>query len=1114
MKIQIATFIILFLVSTGLFAQTAKISIFAEEESVNFVLKEIEKKTSYLFVYNQFEVDVNRSVSISAIDKTVAEILTELFDHTGIIYATEGNSIMLMRKNKQSNHLIYGIIKNKKSYPIANAYILIKGKTEAAITNPKGEFWIQASIPEILQISCIGYDQKELEIKSDTLYIELNESSIELEEVVVTGYGKQKRIHLTGAVETISKERLANRATNNVGSSLQGLIPNMNVIHHSGMTTAIPSFNIRGETSINGGGPLIVVDGVPVSDEEFCSMNINDIESISILKDASSAAIYGARAAFGVILVTTRQGESGTPTIRINSSFNFKTLTHIPEIVQDPYIQASYKNIMGQPWYQFYNDEELMYAKKRSEDPSLPAVVMSTSNPEYWTYFGNTNWFNEVYNKFGFCTSHDFNISGANEKTSYYFGVKYYKEEGMVKINTDTYDRYNLRNKINFTPLKWLKIGNNTSLMYYSYKKPSCLTNNTLGNINKMSSLYVPVNPDGSWSAAGAQLLNRFNVGGETKESFLNAQTQFTLNISLIPNMWNIKGNLVAKLNSKKTDTWDSDQTVIWKEGPNLPEQQASASSALISNTKDLYTSIDIYTDFNFQSKNHSFMVLAGYSQEYNKNEYNSSNKTQLITEYAPSINLATGLTFLSNDINDWAIRSLIFRGNYSYMNRYLFEINARYDGSSRFPKHSRFGIFPSYSAAWILSQESFFNPIKDWINFMKLRVSYGSLGNQNISSYQYTENMYLGDIGMLINGERPLGIFPPDLISNTLTWEKVYTINGGLDFALFENKLNISADIYRRDTKDMLTKGRTLPNVLGTSEPKVNAANMKTIGWELSFNWRDKFEWLSAPFNYNIRFVLSDSRSFITRFDNPTNYLGDYYMGKEFGEIWGLQTEGFFTSQEDIDNHANQWEVTSSPGERPIEPGDLKYKDVNNDGKINKGDWTLNNSGDYRVIGNSSNRYCFGLDISLNWHNFDLRAFFQGVGKKDWYPDSQYFFGIYWAPWANVLTNNLDHWTPENPNGYFPRLKSYLANGNGDLSIPQTRYMQNAAYIRMKNLTVGYTIPLICSKRLKTEARIYFSGENLFEITQLCKNYDPEGLDSYLHPFQRVFSFGLNLTF
>lgn len=485
-----------------------------------------------------------------------------------------------------------------------------------------------------------------------------------------------------------------------------------------------------------------------------------------------------------------------------------------------------------------------------------------------------------------------------------------------------------------------------------------------------------------------------------------------------------------------------------------------------------------------------------------------------LISSSLPSVELATGSARVREDNYEWATRGGFFRLNYIYNNKYIFEANGRYDGSSRFPKNDRFGFFPSISAAWIISQEKFMHATQNWLNYAKLRISYGALGNQDVSYYEYIASMGSSEQQLLINGIKPMGVTPSGLVSNSLTWEKVYTKNIGLDLNFFNNRLTFSGDIYRRDTKDMLTKGKTLPSVLGALEPRINAADMKTEGWEISLGWRDLFNLGNKPFSYNVKFILSDNRSFITRFDNPTGNLDDWYEGCEIGEIWGLVTEGFFKDQADIDNHADQWDVTSYPGDRPIEPGDLKYKDLDNNGKINNGSWTVNDPGDYKVIGNNASRYNYGADFTAEWNGLDFRVLLQGVGKKDWYPESHYFFGIYRAPWGNVLENNLDHWTPENTDAYFPRLKSYIAEGGKDLAINQTRYLQNAAYLRIKNITIGYTLPKKFTMKAKLErVRLYLTGDNIFEFTKLSKNYDPEILGTS-HPMQRLFTFGLNLSF
>ncbi|MDD4591902.1 MAG: SusC/RagA family TonB-linked outer membrane protein, partial [Parabacteroides sp.] len=656
----------------------------------------------------------------------------------------------------------------------------------------------------------------------------------------------------------------------------------------------------------------------------------------------------------------------------------------------------------------------------------------------------------------------------------------------------------------------------NTSLQYYVYEMPTHLNSKFFWNMSYRAKAFYPVkNPDDTWAGDGAtNVVAELQDGGDTKTNQSITQTQFNMDLALIKNTWHIKGDFTAKYSNNKTDAWSNYAST--RLGPNLPLINFDMSYfgwdeyAQLSTWSNLFTIGNIYTDFSKTWKNHSLSALLGLSQEYERYESFTGRRKNMITPTYPTPQLAAGTMTLTEDVYEWAIRSGFYRLNYIYNNKYIFEFNGRYDGTSRFPKNDRFGFFPSVSGAWLVSEENFFKPLKNVLDYSKIRLSYGSLGNQDVNYYQYIATMNATKIGQLIDGDQPMGVYQPGLVSQNLTWEKISTLDIGLDLTFLSNRLSFSGDIFRRTTKDMLSKGKTLPSVLGTSEPKINAADLISKGWEVSLAWNDKLNLAGKPLQYNTRFILYDSRAFIKRFDNPTKYLGDYYEGQEIGEIWGLVTEGFFTSQDEINSHASQVEVTSYPGDRPIEPGDLKYKDLNGDGKINRGSETVDDPGDFKVIGNSSLRYNFGLDIGGDWNGWDLRLLFQGVGKRNIYPDSgPFFWGIYYAPDGYVLKETLDHWTPENPNAYLPRLKSYLTTN--DLGIPQTRYLQNAAYVRMKNITLGYTLDSLLKSKLGI--RIYFTGENLFEITSLRKPLDPESGGSNYHPFQRSYSFGLNIT-
>ncbi len=1125
MKITLfLTFVSVFSLYAGnTHSQNARITLSKSNSTLEVILNEIENQTDYLFIINS-HVDTQQKASVKVKETPVSKVLDDLFKDTDVHYTMEGTHIVLSNKAidktavVQQTKTVTGKIIDETGEPLIGVSVSVKGTNNGTITDVDGNYMIAGNIDDktVLVITYIGMKKQELTIGSrNRINITMITDAESLDEVVVVGYGTQKKVNLSGAVEAVGGKVLANRATNSIGTMLQGIVPNLNISIGDGQANSVPEFNVRGETSINGGSPLIVIDGIPTDASIFSRMNSSDIENISVLKDASSAAIYGAKAAYGVILVTTKKGiKSEKIRVEFNNSISLRKLGRMPKIVKDPYIQASYKKEMGKPWYDLYSDEDLKYIEEMKKDPSKPNVIPSFSNPEYYTYLGNTDWFSEIYDETGITHSHNLSLSGATDKASYYVGMEYMQERGLLKINKDIMDRYNLRTKVDFKVADWLTFGNNTSALYYTYKRPSTFSSWLFKRINNTNTLMTVKNPDGSWTKEGAELIGSLSEGQATTTE-LNLQSQFTLDMSLIKNILSVKADATARLGNKETDQWDTDMNIPYKQGPNLGEESLGwVDIAKLEKEREQYISLNAYLDFNKSFGKHSLTALVGFNQEYNSHKYMRGEREELISSTLPSVELATGAARVREENYEWATRSGFFRLNYMFNNKYILETNGRYDGSSRFPKNDRFGFFPSVSAAWIITQEKFMEATQSWLSHAKLRVSYGALGNQDVGYYEYIASMGSGEQQLLLNGSKPMGVDPSGLVSSALTWEKVYTQNLGLDLNFLANRLTFSGDIYRRDTKDMLTKGKTLPNVLGTSEPKINAADMKTEGWEVSLGWRDAFTLQGKPFNYSARFILSDSRSYITKFDNPTGNLNDYCAGQEIGNIWGLVTEGFFIDQADIDSHADQWDVTAYPGDRPIQPGDLKYKDLNGDKKINSGSWTVNDSGDYTVIGNTADRYNYGADFSADWNGFDLRILLQGVGKKDWYPESNYFFGIYRAPWANVLENNLDHWTPENTNAYFPRLKSYIAEGGKDIAINQTRYLQDASYLRIKNITIGYTLPKELTLKARLErVRFYLTGDNIFEFTKLSKNYDPEILGTS-HPMQRIFSFGLNLSF
>lgn len=1106
------------------------VSLTMNNVTVKQAMDALKKQSGYSFVFSSEDVDTKKKVSVDADDQKVEDVVRQILDGQSVTYEIKGKNIVVrsiaQTSSSQQKKTITGTIVDPSGMPVIGANVMVKGTTNGTITDMDGKFSLEVPKESMLVVSYIGYANQEIKVSNQTnLSIALKEDAEALDELVVVGYGTQKKVNLSGSVGVVDNEVLQNRSITNVGSALQGAAANLNITNQSGAADDIPDINIRGYTSINGGSPLIVIDGI-VSDSEVLSrLNPSDIEAVSVLKDASSSAIYGSRAAFGVLLVTTKQGKSEKLTINYNNNFALRHITRLTELVTDPYTVASIRNTMAYPWYTFYSTEELEYAKKRSADPENVSPYYLKPDGTY-TYFDSVDWYDEAYRNAGFSTTQNVDISGKTDKLNYFLSASYFYQGGMLQNSdiNDTYNRYNLRARMNFKLTNWWDLGTNLSFASTDYDEPSYLEDLYRG-LQQESTLTSVRNPDGSWckpNLLGPSILAKLTDGGRNTTQKTDYNVQFSSKMDVIKDIFSVRANFgLNRYNSRYRSNL---LPVALYEGPDVSAEY-TRSSSVAYNTASIQDRItyDIYGDFKKTiNKRHFLQALVGFNQEETKYNMLGADREELISNSLPSIELATGEKNVSETITSEAIRGVFFRFNYILNDRYLFEFNGRYDGTSSFSKRDRFVFNPSGSMAWIVSQEDFFESVIPIVSHMKLRASYGSLGNQaaNGNVYRYIPTMTSGKTSSLLEGEQLIYVSSPGLIAGSLTWETVTSFNFGLDLNFFNNRLTTSTDVYRRDTKNMLTKGKTLPSVLGTAEPDENAADLKTVGWDLTIGWQDQFKLLGKDFHYNVNFILSDNRTWITKFDNPTGSLSDYYVGEELGAIWGATTEGFFISEEDIKNHADQSFVTSYPGIRPLAPGDLKFKDINNDGKIDYGKWTLDDHGDYSIIGNTNPRYNFSFSLGADWNGIDLQAFFQGVGKRDYAPapyDAN-FWGMYTQPWDNLTVGNLDHWTEDNPDAYFPRLKPYIAEvADKEAGVKQTRYLQNAAYIRFKNLTVGYTFPKSITDKLRvSRLRLYFSGDNLAEITGLYKQYrvDPENLGGGNYPFQRSYSFGLNVSF
>lgn len=1042
--------------------------------------------------------------------------------------------------NRQ-NRIITGRVTDAATgEPLAGAKVEAKGLSIATATNADGLYDLEISSgADILMVSSIGYQTSEIQINGRSkIDITLASDERRVEEVIVVGYGTQSKEKVTGAVNQVGAEVFQNRPIVNLAQGLQGAIPNLNISFGDGQLNRGGNFNLRGFTSINGGSPLILIDGTP---GEINQLNPEDVESVTVLKDASSAAIYGARAAFGVVLVTTKKGKEGRPQIRYTNNFGTGSPIRIPRVLLNSLEHARIQNDA----YRGYAGTDapglnavIDYLEQREADPSLPELGIDASGN--FIRGASTDWYGEFYNDNMPFSKNYISISGANDNTNYFLSVGHEKRDGIYRVETDNLKKYSLRFKLDKQLADWINVFNNTELNQGVYDTPNRYVTDGGYSVYRYLSLYA--NPyeairtvNGNYTLAGMSTFGQMTDAGRTIEKRQLLKNTLGFRTNFLDNRLKVNGDYTYFVTQDRNDIQNFRQTY-----------EDRNNSITTFNGPDYYRSsfgenkhhiINLFAEFEQRFNDHNFKGLIGYNQELYQIDNFFARRDGNITRDLGSLNLTNGIPTLGAGKAEWALQGYFTRLNYDYKSKYLVEFNGRYDGTSRFDRKTRFGFFPSVSAGWVVSNEDFFSSISHVVNSLKFRGSYGSLGNQALegnqlkNSYAYISSLDPYTLSRLleVGGQRPLAVSAPALIPFNLTWETSTTLNGGFDFSMMNNRLDIGFDYYIRDTKDMLTKGQQQPAVLGATEPRENAADLRTKGWELSLKWNDRFQLLDKPFSYNFSVVLSDNRSHITRFNNPNKLLSDtYYEGMEVGEIWGYKTLGFFQTDDESASHADQSRLRLFTG-MPL-AGDIKFEDTDGSGRIDFGSNTVGDPGDLQIIGNTTPRYAYGINAGFNWYNFSLDVFLQGIGKRQFYPgpESAVFWGFY-NRWNQPVYEHIagNYWTPENPDAYFPRLRAYEALSNDrSLGATQTRYLQDASYLRLKNLTIGYSLPQsVVSKAKMQGVSVFFSGENLYEWTKLSRAFDPEGINDdeeggrtngqgFVYPMMRTFTFGLEINF
>jgi TonB-linked SusC/RagA family outer membrane protein len=1173
MRIQIALILLLptMCMATTMKGQTmddTRISLSVHNTSLEATLKIIEQKTDFSLGYNSKNINLNEKVNITVTNQSVVNILKELLKgYKGEIVQVNATNIFLKVKQSASDKNVIvqaiapvvsvtGQVIDDTGQPLPGVAINEKGAKNTAITDINGKYKINVPDKAILSFHFIGYDIQEQIVQANgekevTLNISMKTFNKGLNEVVVVGYGTQKKIDLTGAISQIGGDVLENRPEPNIARGLQGEIPNLNINFTDGKPIRAPSFNIRGNTSIGSAtttpaSALVLIDGVS-GDPSL--VNPNDIASITVLKDAASSAIYGARGAYGVVLITTKSAKAGKTQVNFSANYTVNQKTVNPSVVSNAYdwTQAYVNSYEG--WYDYRSYPTSIIAgvplspayldslKARNTNPSLPKITVDPATGRY-NYYGSIDWYKELYKTSMPASEYALNVSGGNEKADFYVSGRYYNQGGIYNYNPDNFNRYNLRTKGDVHINPWLTLSDNVDFNIYNYSYP--LTNGASPVTRYLDVSAPPIgsiyNPDGSFTPSSYLGVGDLASGNNhSYTSQLYFRNTVSLNADLIKNYLNLKADFTYAYTN--LNVLSQFYPVAYSAGAG---QTGQSTNNYLKNATTLtkYWTTNVYAEGKQNYGKHSFRLLAGTNIEDNLINTNSFQRDGLIDPTLADFNLLNGTNYTTTGGgNEWSIAGFFGRLNYNYDEKYLLEVNGRYDGSSKFPSYSQFGFFPSVSAGWVVSKENFMQFASGWLDEFKLRGSYGSLGNGNINPYQFIPQMTVKQAtGVAISGAYPTYTQNPNVLPTNLTWETSTTIDGGLDISMFKNRLTASFDYYSRATTGMFTPSQPLPATFGAAVPNGNFSDLRTNGWELSLNWRDR---ISSSVSYSIGVSLSDYVANITKYNNPNgilpyNGVSTYYKGEKLGEIWGFTTDGLYTAADLAGPHPNQINYISVSNSNIPLPGDIKFKDLNGDGFINIGKGTLADHGDLKVIGNSQPRYMYGVNLGLNVKNFSFSAFIQGIGHQDWWPgtESGLFWGQYNRPYGSIPSNQLANtWSETNPNAYWPRYRGYVAlSGTRELAVVQTRYLQNAAYMRLKNVNITYNLPKQWISKLGlSNAKVFVTGQNLLTITPLSKwaqNFDPELINGsdpevnpnaagngYLYPMLKSYSFGINLT-
>ncbi|MFR9500313.1 MAG: TonB-dependent receptor [Rikenellaceae bacterium] len=1027
---------------------------------------------------------------------------------------------------------ISGTIATSSGEPILGATVIIKDTHYGTTSGLDGEFSIDATLGQTLVISYIGYSDLVVTPKklTDNLFV-LESSSQTLDEVVVVAMGTQKRATITAAVATVGGKDINLRPVTDATSALQGNVAGLNfasAASEGGVGGELGSeikFNIRGIGSINGSDPYVLVDGV---EQSLQNVNPADIESVTVLKDASAAAVYGARAAYGVVLVTTKSGKSSEAKITYNSSVGISSPINMPKMMSSlnfaSYINERRANSNLSDIFTSEIIDMMSGFIKNPYSAEYPGLGLSTDGTlwasAYENQYANTDWFDYSFKQASLRYTNNLSITGGSDSVNYYVGMGHTYQGGLIDYVEDDLDKLNLNTKINIKAKEWLKFSINNNLTLTTINRPlanQTIFYGTIANSFPNRPTVLPMESEYNIPMWNEMMYLKSTEYGETRIS-----DAITLSATLTPlDGLEVSGEIKGRFDVNNNDFIMKTPQYIRPDGsfeqitsggkqgyqyPGMSWKDTSWGSYTRGSAFNYYISPQISTSYVKEVGSNYFKAQVGFQSELQHNSREYLYRDDMLSDDIYSVDNANGTMNMGESRSHWSTMGYYTRLNWNYNEQYFVEVSGRYDGSSRFAPGHRWGLFPSVSVGYNIARSQGFMDRDLSISLLKVRASYGRLGNQNgagLYDYMSTITVSSSNNAWFLPEQTNIA-YTPSMVSPNLTWEKVDNANLGVDLLALNDRLSVTADIYQRTTRDMIGPAEAIPMIGGIASfdrALENNATLRNRGWELSVNWSDK---LDNGFSYGVGFNLFDYKAVITEYTNPegiiyNNHTGlssnlGYYKGMDIGEIWGYVANDLYQSNAEINAHLANVDMSYFASNNSYLPGDLKYLDTNNDGKINPGSGTLSDHGDLTIIGNTTPRYSYGINLNVGYKGFAVSALLQGVAKRDFpLAGSTYLFGG-----KNYFESHLDYWTPENSDAYLPRLVEY---GSTDYykntSYNTTRYMVDGSYMRLKNLMVSYTFD---NSRLSSvglgSLRVYITSENLFTIDNLPSQFDPETIN------------------